>query len=70
MLDGFDFDVENVLQEGQDTSALYRGYATMINTLRGFYELEKKTKDYYISGAPQCGVPDAVSNLPTPPCSF
>lgn len=35
----------------------------MINTLRGFYELERKNKDYYISGAPQCVIPDAVSNF-------
>lgn len=31
----------------------------MITTLRGFYALDKKTKDYFISGAPQCVVPDA-----------
>lgn len=63
VIDGFDFDIENVLKEGQDPSALYRGYAKMITTLRSSYPLEKKTKDYYISGAPQCVVPDAVRNI-------
>jgi hypothetical protein len=45
VLDGFDFDIESILKAGQDPSALYRGYATMIDTLRGFYDLERKTKD-------------------------
>ena len=31
----------------------------MITTLRSFYDLEAEKKDYYISGAPQCVVPDA-----------
>jgi len=70
VLDGFDFDIESKLKEGQDPSALYRGYATMIDTLRGFYELERKTKDYYISGAPQCVVPDAVSNFLREPLHY
>ena len=35
----------------------------MISTLRGFYAPNNGSKDYYISGAPQCVVPDAVSNL-------
>ena len=35
----------------------------MISTLRGFYALDNVSKDYYIFGAPQCVVPDAVSNL-------
>lgn len=42
----------------------------MINTLRGFYELERETKDYYISGAPQCAVPDAVSNFLREPLHY
>ncbi len=70
VLDGFDFDIESILKAGQDPSALYRGYATMIDTLRGFYDLERKTKDYYISGAPQCAVPDAVSNFLREPLHY
>ncbi|MCJ1229236.1 hypothetical protein MMC12_005901 [Toensbergia leucococca] len=58
-VDGFDLDIESVITpEPADLSYQYRGYATMIDTLRGFYALED-VKEYYISGAPQCIVPDA-----------
>ncbi|MCJ1468613.1 Glycoside hydrolase 18 protein [Pseudocyphellaria aurata] len=58
VVDGFDFDIENVLTPGEDPADLSRGYGTLIKTLRAFYALETP-KQYYISGAPQCVVPDA-----------
>ena len=56
-VDGFDFDIENVLVSGENKQDLYYGYSTMINTLRQLYASDSKTR--YISGAPQCVVPDA-----------
>ncbi|KAK4692582.1 hypothetical protein P7C71_g4654, partial [Lecanoromycetidae sp. Uapishka_2] len=57
VVDGFDFDIENVLASGENTGDLSRGYGTMITTLRTLYTSDK-SKSYYISGAPQCVVPD------------
>lgn len=56
-VNGFDFDIESILVAGEDPSDLFRGYGVMIDTLRALYALE--SKQYYISGAPQCVVPDA-----------
>ncbi|RJE18946.1 chitinase [Aspergillus sclerotialis] len=58
-LDGFDFDVEH---NGGS------GYATMINTLRERFA-EFPERKFYISGAPQCPIPDdqlsdAIANAP------
>ena len=55
IIDGFDFDIESSVTGG-DESSLYRGYAKMINTLRQHYATAEKK--FYISGAPQCVVPD------------
>ena len=49
VVDGFDFDIEH---NGSG------GYATMITRLRQLYQTET-SKEYYVSGAPQCVIPDA-----------
>ncbi|KAK9472735.1 endochitinase [Dipodascopsis tothii] len=49
-IDGFDLDIES----GDST-----GYGTLVSTLRSHFESSDATKDYYISGAPQCPFPDA-----------
>lgn len=49
ILDGFDLDIEG----GGST-----GYAAMVNQLRSHFDSDS-SKDYYISAAPQCPVPDA-----------
>ena len=56
-VDGFDLDIESILVDGQDEDDLDRGYGTLVNRLRHHYD--KEPKRYYISGAPQCVVPDA-----------
>lgn len=56
-LDGFGFDVESIFHEGQKRKE-HEYYGTMINKLRTNYA-EDESKTYYISGAPQCVIPDA-----------
>ncbi|KAI9715854.1 MAG: hypothetical protein M1812_005674 [Candelaria pacifica] len=57
-VDGFDFDIESLITPAPaDPSYQYRGYATMITRLRELYATELG-KTYYISGAPQCQLPD------------
>ena len=57
-MDGFDFDIESNIPGKNDTAYQSRGYAIMIKTLRALYALEP-VKKYYISGAPQCVIPDS-----------
>ncbi|KAI4263362.1 MAG: hypothetical protein L6R42_001488 [Xanthoria sp. 1 TBL-2021] len=57
VIDGFDFDIESAIT-GNDPTSQYRGYGTMIDTLRILFAADIK-KDYYISGSPQCVIPDA-----------
>jgi chitinase len=64
-VDGFDFDIESdILPPPSDTKVnaitdyKTRGYATMISRLRALYSKDA-SKAYYISGAPQCPIPDA-----------
>jgi len=57
VVDGFDFDIESVLKPGEDKEDLSRGYSSLINGLRAYYL--SSNGSYYISGAPQCIVPDA-----------
>ena len=52
VVDGFDFDIENVLAQGEDAGDLNRGYGTMVNTLRALYDTDK-SKPYYVSAAPR-----------------
>jgi chitinase len=60
-VDGFDFDIEttiatNPTDNGGNNPENY-GYNLMINELRSLYAASGGT--YYISGAPQCILPDA-----------
>ncbi|KZF20453.1 glycoside hydrolase family 18 protein, partial [Xylona heveae TC161] len=57
-LDGFDFDIESLESSLPGPSYLSSGYATMISHLRELFA-EEQSKDFYISGAPQCVIPDA-----------
>ncbi|KAL8651891.1 MAG: hypothetical protein Q9210_003003 [Variospora velana] len=57
VVDGFDFDIESAVTDNDPTSQ-YRGYDVIINTLRTYFVADAD-KEYYISGAPQCVVPDA-----------
>jgi len=52
IIDGFDLDIE-----GGSTT----GYAAFINQMRSHYASDT-SKEYYISGAPQCPLPDAYLN--------
>ncbi|KAL8722562.1 MAG: hypothetical protein Q9225_000957 [Loekoesia sp. 1 TL-2023] len=57
VVDGFDFDIESAVSDN-DATTQYRGYGTMIDTLRIYFAADIQ-KQYYISGAPQCVIPDA-----------
>lgn len=57
VVDGFDFDIESAISDN-DATTQYRGYGTMIDTLRTYFAADP-LKQYYISGAPQCVIPDA-----------
>ena len=64
VVDGFDFDIESILKANQDPADSYRGYGTVVNTLRELFALEPlDSKRYYISAAPQCLVPDQHLSL-------
>lgn len=64
-VNGFDFDIESSLDtpptyNGQTlTDYKSRGYAKMIYTLRHSLFTQYPSRRFYISGAPQCVVPDA-----------
>ncbi|KAL1583366.1 hypothetical protein WHR41_08075 [Cladosporium halotolerans] len=65
VVDGFDFDIEsNMSTPPRDASGNVisdyksRGYATMINRLKNTQFPKDTSKSYYISGAPQCPLPD------------
>lgn len=51
-VDGWDFDVE---KNPQDETELYLG--DLVNNLRSYFQTDT-SKTYFISGAPQCGIPD------------
>ncbi|KAL9025108.1 MAG: hypothetical protein Q9196_006018 [Gyalolechia fulgens] len=57
VVDGFDFDIESEVSDN-DVTTQYRGYGTMIDTLRTYFAADA-LKQYYIAGAPQCVIPDA-----------
>lgn len=64
VVDGFDFDIESIIKADQDPADAYRGYGTMVNTLREVFALEPAdSKTYYISASPQCIVPDQHLSL-------
>ena len=56
-VDGFDLDIESIFPNDQ-SSRLDQHYDVLVNTLRGHFKSDL-TKPYYISGSPQCVVPDA-----------
>ncbi|KAL8922801.1 MAG: hypothetical protein Q9208_004926 [Pyrenodesmia sp. 3 TL-2023] len=57
VVDGFDFDIESDISDN-DATTQYRGYGTMIDVLRAYFAMDAR-KEYYISGSPQCVIPDA-----------
>ncbi|KAL9129994.1 MAG: hypothetical protein Q9217_001716 [Psora testacea] len=56
-IDGFDLDIESSLVEAQPHGAPNDPYGHLVKRFRQHYKQEPTT--YYISGAPQCIVPDA-----------
>lgn len=58
IVDGFDLDIESIVGGDVTTADLSAGYSSLVSDLRIFFENDT-SKDYYISGAPQCVVPDA-----------
>ncbi|KAK5017123.1 Chitinase 2 [Cryomyces antarcticus] len=60
-VDGFDYDIESEISPAPANAPDYqtRGYATMINYLKNTLFPQDTSKSYYISGAPQCVLPDA-----------
>jgi chitinase len=66
VVDGFDFDIESNMTASPPKDASgntindwqSRGYATMINRLKNTQFPKDTSKSYYISGAPQCPLPD------------
>ncbi|KAL9640590.1 MAG: hypothetical protein Q9164_000197 [Protoblastenia rupestris] len=56
-VDGFDLDIESEFPNDQ-SSRLDQHYDVLVDTLRGHFKSDL-TKPYYISGSPQCVVPDA-----------
>ncbi|KAM3421115.1 hypothetical protein BST61_g1529 [Cercospora zeina] len=56
VVDGFDFDIESVVSPSNRLTA---GYTACINRLKNTLYPQDTSKSYYISGAPQCVLPDA-----------
>ncbi|PNS15983.1 Chitinase 1 [Sphaceloma murrayae] len=65
VVDGFDFDIESELAKAPTfkgkpvNNYRTRGYVKMIQTLKNQLYPTDKSKTYFISGSPQCIVPDA-----------
>ncbi|KAI7279151.1 glycoside hydrolase [Hortaea werneckii] len=62
VVDGFDFDIESEISPAPtDVVGDYRssGYAAMINHFQNDLYPQDSSKQYYISGSPQCVIPDA-----------
>ena len=58
-VDGFDFDIENLMDPAPQANYQTSGYAAMISRFKNTLFPIDKTKPYYISGAPQCTIPDS-----------
>lgn len=64
-VDGFDFDIENEISpaptdaNGDTIAYQTSGYAAMINHFHDDLFSQDPSKTYYISGAPQCALPDS-----------
>jgi len=65
VVDGFDFDIESQVSPAPEHNGVAvndyqtRGYAKMIQTFKQVLFNKDTSKKYFISGAPQCIVPDA-----------
>ena len=57
-VDGFDFDIESFINPAPQKNYLISGYVTMINHLKTNLFPTDASKSYYISGSPQCVIPD------------
>ena len=57
-VDGFDFDIESFISPAPQKNYLTSGYVAMINQLKNTLFPTDTSKSYYISGAPQCVIPD------------
>ncbi|KAF2747478.1 glycoside hydrolase family 18 protein [Sporormia fimetaria CBS 119925] len=57
-VDGFDLDLEAFIPDRSNNEYMYRYYDNFVNHLRNKL-FPKGPKTYYISGAPQCVLPDA-----------
>jgi len=64
-VDGFDFDIESEISPaptnsaGQTIAYKTNGYAAMITHFKNVLFPQDTSKNYFISGAPQCTLPDA-----------
>ncbi|KAF4542164.1 Endochitinase 2 precursor [Lasiodiplodia theobromae] len=60
VVDGFDFDIESLITPAPADAPNYQSqyYPDMVNHFHDVLFLEDTSKNYYISGAPQCWFPD------------
>jgi chitinase len=58
-VDGFDFDIENLMDPVPQSNYQTSGYAAMITQFKNVLFPKDTSKSYYISGAPQCTIPDS-----------
>ena len=58
-VDGFDFDIENLMDPVPQNDYQSSGYAAMVTHFKNDLFPTDKSKSYYISGAPQCTIPDS-----------
>ena len=58
-VDGFDFDIENLMDPAPQSNYQTSGYAAMITQFKNNLFPTDTSKSYYISGAPQCTIPDS-----------
>ena len=58
-VDGFDFDIENLMDPVPQSNYQTSGYAAMITQFKNVLFPKDTSKSYYISGAPQCPIPDS-----------
>jgi chitinase len=58
-VDGFDFDIENLMDPVPQKNYQTSGYAAMITQFKNVLFPQDTSKSYYISGAPQCVIPDS-----------
>jgi chitinase len=61
VVDGFDFDIENIISPAPSANTNYQtsGYVAMVIYMKNTLFSQDTSKKYYLSGAPQCVLPDA-----------